>query len=88
MRTSRVSLRRAIQADPFLQQNQVIALERRPRELPFSYVRLLPKEAGVRPIVNLARRPLKLGVSAFFAQRFPKQLASIETDDAVLCESR
>ncbi|GAA5952834.1 hypothetical protein JCM3765_002979 [Sporobolomyces pararoseus] len=43
--------------------NQVIALERRPRELPFSYVRLLPKEAGVRPIVNLARRPLKLGMN-------------------------
>ncbi|GAA6017246.1 hypothetical protein JCM11491_001868 [Sporobolomyces phaffii] len=41
--------------------NQVIALERQPRELSFSYVRLLPKEAGVRPIVNLARRPLRIG---------------------------
>lgn len=28
------------------------------RELGFSYVRLLPKVYGVRPIVNLARRPL------------------------------
>ncbi|BGP32724.1 Telomerase reverse transcriptase [Rhodotorula toruloides] len=32
----------------------------RERELGYSYVRLLPKETGVRPIVNLARRPLKI----------------------------
>ncbi|BGP08731.1 Telomerase reverse transcriptase [Rhodotorula toruloides] len=32
----------------------------RKRELGYSYVRLLPKETGVRPIVNLARRPLKI----------------------------
>ncbi|GAA6062681.1 hypothetical protein JCM10212_002504 [Sporobolomyces blumeae] len=43
--------------------HELIALERQPRELGFSYVRLLPKEAGVRPIVNLARRPLKLGLN-------------------------
>ncbi|GAA5910442.1 telomerase reverse transcriptase [Sporobolomyces salmoneus] len=43
--------------------NQVIALERQPRELGFSYVRLLPKEAGVRPIVNLARRPIRIGMN-------------------------
>ncbi|GAA5971226.1 hypothetical protein JCM11641_004195 [Rhodosporidiobolus odoratus] len=30
------------------------------RELGFSFVRLLPKETGVRPIINLARRPLKI----------------------------
>ncbi|GAA5865197.1 hypothetical protein JCM1840_003940 [Sporobolomyces johnsonii] len=41
--------------------DQLIALERQHRELGFSYVRLLPKEAGVRPIVNLARRPLVVG---------------------------
>ncbi|GAA5841755.1 hypothetical protein JCM5353_007420 [Sporobolomyces roseus] len=41
--------------------NELIALERQPRDLGFSYVRLLPKEFGVRPIVNLARRPLHVG---------------------------
>ncbi|GAA5959406.1 hypothetical protein JCM21900_006848 [Sporobolomyces salmonicolor] len=41
--------------------DQLLALERQHRELGFSYVRLLPKEAGVRPIVNLARRPLVVG---------------------------
>ncbi|BGP16855.1 Telomerase reverse transcriptase [Rhodosporidiobolus nylandii] len=39
---------------------QLIPLQQN-RELGFSYVRLLPKETGVRPIVNLARRPLKIG---------------------------
>ncbi|GAA5871307.1 hypothetical protein JCM16303_000711 [Sporobolomyces ruberrimus] len=43
--------------------NQVIALERQPRELGYSYVRLLPKEAGVRPIVNLARRRIQTGLN-------------------------
>jgi hypothetical protein len=33
------------------------------RQLGFSYVRLLPKEAGVRPIVNLRRRAVKTSVS-------------------------
>ncbi|GAA6042852.1 hypothetical protein JCM8097_007190 [Rhodosporidiobolus ruineniae] len=42
--------------------NQLIPLQHK-RELGFSYVRLLPKEAGVRPIVNLARRPLKVGLN-------------------------
>jgi len=42
-------------------QEQLLPLQRA-RELGFSYVRLLPKETGVRPIVNLARRPIKLGV--------------------------
>ncbi|GAA5934697.1 telomerase reverse transcriptase [Sporobolomyces koalae] len=41
--------------------NQLIALERQPRDLGFSYVRLLPKATGVRPIVNLARKPLQIG---------------------------
>jgi len=52
-------------------QNQVIALERQPRELSFSYVRLLPKEAGVRPIVNLARRPIRIGVSSIISSLYP-----------------
>ncbi|BGP40727.1 Telomerase reverse transcriptase [Rhodotorula kratochvilovae] len=42
--------------------SQLIPLQRT-RELGFSYVRLLPKESGVRPIVNLARRPIKLGLN-------------------------
>ncbi|GAA6058467.1 hypothetical protein JCM3770_002740 [Rhodotorula araucariae] len=42
--------------------SQLIPLQRA-RELGFSYVRLLPKESGVRPIVNLARRPVKLGLN-------------------------
>ncbi|GAA5844734.1 hypothetical protein JCM9279_002901 [Rhodotorula babjevae] len=41
---------------------QLLPLQRA-RELGFSYVRLLPKETGVRPIVNLARRPIKLGLN-------------------------
>lgn len=31
------------------------------RRLGFSQLRLLPKETGVRPIMNLRRRPLKKG---------------------------
>jgi hypothetical protein len=46
---------------PSFSQSQLIPLQRK-RELGFSFVRLLPKETGVRPIVNLARRPLKIGV--------------------------
>ncbi|GAA6017946.1 hypothetical protein JCM10207_002715 [Rhodosporidiobolus poonsookiae] len=42
--------------------NELISLQNK-RELGYSYVRLLPKEAGVRPIVNLARRPLKIGLN-------------------------
>lgn len=33
--------------------------------LGFSYVRLLPKERGVRAIVNLKRRAVKVGVCTF-----------------------
>lgn len=36
------------------------------RKLGFSYVRLLPKDTGVRPIVNLRRRALQKGVRSFF----------------------
>ncbi|BGP25246.1 Telomerase reverse transcriptase [Rhodotorula toruloides] len=39
--------------------NHLLNLQRE-RELGYSYVRLRPKETGVRPIVNLARRPLKI----------------------------
>ncbi|GAA5826431.1 hypothetical protein JCM11251_002363 [Rhodosporidiobolus azoricus] len=41
---------------------RLISLQQK-RELGFSFVRLLPKEAGVRPIVNLARRPLRMGLN-------------------------
>ncbi|GAA5915420.1 hypothetical protein JCM6882_001418 [Rhodosporidiobolus microsporus] len=41
---------------------QLISMQQK-RELGFSFVRLLPKEAGVRPIVNLARRPLRMGLN-------------------------
>jgi len=36
------------------------------RTLGFSQVRLLPKETGVRPIMNLRRRPLKKGYNKNF----------------------
>jgi hypothetical protein len=36
----------------------------RQRRLGFSFVRLLPKETGVRPIVNLRRRPSQHKVRA------------------------
>lgn len=35
------------------------------RKLGFSYVRLLPKDTGVRPIVNLRRRAIQMGVGRF-----------------------
>lgn len=35
----------------------------RSRKLGISHVRLLPKDTGVRPIVNLRRRPIKINVS-------------------------
>ncbi|BGP56240.1 hypothetical protein JCM8202_005757 [Rhodotorula sphaerocarpa] len=38
---------------------EALALQKK-RELGVSFVRLLPKETGVRPIVNLARRPIKV----------------------------
>ncbi|CEQ41347.1 SPOSA6832_03072 [Sporobolomyces salmonicolor] len=53
--------------------DQLLALERQHRELGFSYVRLLPKEAGVRPIVNLARRPLVVGASLVFLSSPPSR---------------
>ncbi|GJN91088.1 hypothetical protein Rhopal_004105-T1 [Rhodotorula paludigena] len=51
---------------PLLEQLGQSVFEKVPtrnRQLGYSYVRLLPKETGVRPIVNLARRPLKSGAN-------------------------
>ncbi|GAA5851509.1 hypothetical protein JCM8547_001116 [Rhodosporidiobolus lusitaniae] len=42
--------------------SQLLPLQQK-RELGFSFVRLMPKETGVRLIVNLARRPLKIGLN-------------------------
>lgn len=40
------------------------------RTLGFSYVRLLPKDTGVRPIVNLARRPKYMEVRMLWMDVF------------------
>lgn len=46
-------------------QEALIILNQQDRKLFFSHVRLLPKEKGARPVVNLSHRPIKESASAF-----------------------
>jgi hypothetical protein len=41
------------------QTDATAVLEAKGRQLSFSHVRLLPKEKGVRPVVNLSRKPVR-----------------------------
>ncbi|KAL3418000.1 telomerase reverse transcriptase [Phlyctema vagabunda] len=47
------------------------------RSLGFSQIRLLPKETGVRPIMNLRRRPLRKGTKAFLGSSINSILAPV-----------
>lgn len=47
------------------------------RELGFSQVRLLPKEAGVRPIMNLKRRLVKKGYKNMLGKSINSVLAPV-----------
>lgn len=47
------------------------------RTLGFSQLRLLPKETGVRPIMNLKRRPLKKGYKNTLGSSINSQLAPV-----------
>jgi telomerase reverse transcriptase len=47
------------------------------RKIGFSQIRLLPKEKGVRPIMNLRRRPLKKGSKKFLGSSINSILAPV-----------
>lgn len=61
-----------------MEQDEVVRVLGKPgRKLAFSHVRLLPKEQGVRPIVNLSHKPVSVLVRRSFVDTTEADCSSI-----------